>query len=128
MAEWRTVKNRDTGQVVLGRARLCVSFWSHFKGLQLAPSLPDDEGLLFVTKRDNRTETAIHMFFMRFSIGVIWIDSQGRVVDKRLAKPWRPYYAPSQPAQYFIEANPGILDRVSIGDHLVWDDPSATAT
>lgn len=123
MSEWRVVRSADTGAVVLKRARLCISFWSHFKGLQLAPPLPDDEGLLFVTKRDNKTETAIHMFFMRFSIGVVWLNHAGIVVDARLAKPWRPYYAPVQPAQYFIEANPSILERVKVGDRLQWDEP-----
>lgn len=127
MANWRTIRNADTGAVVLAKARLCETFWSHFKGLQLAPPLPDDRGLLFVTKRDNRTETAIHMFFMRFPIGVIWVNSAGEVVDTCLAKPWRPYYAPKHPAQYFIEANTSILERVRVGDHLRWDEQVSPA-
>jgi uncharacterized membrane protein (UPF0127 family) len=62
------------------------------------------------------------MFFMLFSIGVVWLDASGKVVDKMLAKPWRPYYAPCQPAQYFVEANPTILKRVEIGDPLRFDE------
>lgn len=64
------------------------------------------------------------MFFVFFTIGVIWLDSSGRVVDKALAKPWRPYYAPQSPARDFIEALPGILDRVQVGDQLVFEDPA----
>lgn len=118
----RILRNAETGDVILRRARLCINFWEHFRGLQLAPPLPDGEGLLFVTGRENRTQTAIHMFFMRFAIGVVWLDSAGRVVDKTLAKPWRPAYAPRVPAQYFIEAMPAILDRVQVGDVLRFDE------
>lgn len=108
--------------MVLRRARLAVSFWDHFRGLMLAAPLSDDEGMLFVTRRDNRTETTIHMFFMRYDLGVVWVNDAGIVVDKQLAKRWRPYYAPAQPARYFIEANPSILERVTVGDHLVFAD------
>ena len=118
---WRVLENAETGAVVLQRVRLCVSFWCHFRGLQLVPGLPDDEGLLFVTDREGRAHTTIHMFFMLFSIGVIWLDSEGCVVDKRLAKPWRPAYAPAAPARYFLEANTSILDRVQVGDVLRFD-------
>jgi uncharacterized membrane protein (UPF0127 family) len=87
--------------------------------------LPDDEGLLFVTGSENRANTTIHMFFMFFSIGVVWLDASGKVVDKCFAKPWRPAYAPRSPAQYFVEAKPAILDKVQIGDMLRFDEVAA---
>lgn len=65
---------------------------------------------------------------MRFSIAVVWLDSTGKVVDKTLAKPWRPAYAPSVPAQYFIEANPSLLDRVVIGDVLNFEEQADKPT
>jgi hypothetical protein len=39
-------------------------------------------------------------------------------VDKKLARPFRPYYAPQRPAQYYVEGHPNILDKVQIGDRL----------
>jgi uncharacterized membrane protein (UPF0127 family) len=122
MASWRTLRNQETGALVLAKARWCASFWCHFKGLQFRSSLPEDEGLLFVFPKASRSNTTIHMFFVFFPIGVVWLDSAGRVVDKMLAKPWRPMYAPRAPAQFFIEANPSILDRVEIGDTIRFDD------
>lgn len=122
MSQWRVLRKADSDVVVLARVRLCVSFWCHFKGLQLVPRLPDDEGLLFVNRGESRTDTTIHMFFMRFAIGVVWLDSGGKVVDKKLAKPWRPAYAPQAPAQYFLEANPDVLERVEVGDVLKFDE------
>lgn len=122
MSNGRILRNVKTGQVILARVRLCESFWCHFRGLQFAPRLPDDEGLLFITKHEGRTHTAIHMFFMFFNIAVIWLDASGKVVDKKLAKVWRPAYAPAAPAQYFLEANPDVLERVQIGDVLRFDE------
>jgi len=121
-AQWRVLRNADTGAIVLARVRWCASFWCHFRGLQLVSHLPDDEGVLFVTNHEGRTHTAIHMFFMLITIGVVWLDASGLVVDKAIAKPWRPYYAPGAPAQYFIEANPLLLDRVQVGDPLRFDE------
>ncbi|MFQ3568123.1 MAG: DUF192 domain-containing protein [Aggregatilineales bacterium] len=122
MSEWRVIRNAKTDEVVLARAKLCASFWSHFKGLQFSPRLPADEGLLFVTKHEGRSHTAIHMFFVFFPIAVVWLDGQGFVVDQALAKPWHPYYAPARPAQYFIEADPQLLERVAVGDRLHFDE------
>jgi uncharacterized membrane protein (UPF0127 family) len=119
---YRVLRNADTGAVVLARARWCASFLCHLRGLMFVMHLPKDEGLLFVTKSESKTNTAIHMFFMFFSIGVLWLDKTGRVVDKKLAKPWRPMYAPRDPAMYYLEANPDVLERVEIGDRLRFDE------
>lgn len=122
MSEYRRIENVSTGKTVLARAQWCASAWLRFRGLQMKPSLPEDEGLLFVYGSESMATSAIHMFFVFFSIGVIWLDASGKVVDKKLAKPWRPYYAPHVPAQYFIEALPSVLERVNIGDVLKFDE------
>ncbi|MBN1964300.1 MAG: DUF192 domain-containing protein [Anaerolineae bacterium] len=120
-AAWRVLRHQQ-GEVVLARARWCASYWCKFRGLMLRASLPPDEGLLFVYRRESVIDTSIHMFFMRFAIAAIWLDAQGIVVDKKLAKPWRPAYAPQKPAQYIVEANPDVLARVQIGDQLTFDE------
>jgi uncharacterized membrane protein (UPF0127 family) len=125
MTKWRVLKQANNNKVILNRVKLCDNFWTRFKGLQLVTHLPDDEGLLFVTGSESRTNTSIHMFFMFFSIGVVWLDASGKVVDKCFAKPWRPAYAPRSPAQYFVEAHPTILDKVQIGDMLLFDEVAA---
>jgi len=84
-------------------------------------NLPEDEGLLFVFGRENRSDTSIHMFFVFFAIAAVWLDNDGRVVDAKLARPWRPYYVPAKPARYLIEARPVLLERVNVGDQLAFD-------
>lgn len=85
-------------------------------------SIPPDAGLLFVTGSESKVNSTIHMFFMRYPIAVVWMDKHGRVVDKQLAKPWRPAYAPKSPAQYYVEAHPDLLNRVQVGDQLTFDE------
>lgn len=122
MSNRRIIRNATTGVVVLGRAKWCQSLWCHFRGLQLTPRLDEGEGLLFVTGGESVVNTTIHMLFMLMEIAVVWLDSSGKVVDKKLAKPWRPVYAPRQAAQYYIEANPSLLERVQIGDVMKFDE------
>ena len=80
MSNYRVLKNAGTGQVILPRARWCASFWCHLKGLMFRRELPADEGLLFVTGGESVVNTTIHMFFMRFSIGVAGV-SHSRVLS-----------------------------------------------
>jgi uncharacterized membrane protein (UPF0127 family) len=125
MTHYRILRNQTTGDILLRRAKWCVSAWCHFKGLQFVRHLPADEGLIFVRHSESISATAIHMFFMFFDIAVIWADKNGVVVDKKYAKVWRPAYAPRTKAQYYIEANPSLLDKVNIGDQLSFDEASS---
>jgi uncharacterized membrane protein (UPF0127 family) len=122
MSKRRIIRNAKSNQIVLGRAKWCQSFWCHFRGLQFVRHLDDDEGLLFVTGGESVVNTTIHMLFMFMEIAVVWLDSSGKVVDKKLAKPWRLAYPPASAARYYIEARPALLDRVQIGDVLKFDE------
>ncbi len=83
--------------------------------------------LVLVEGAESRAATSIHMFFVPFPISVIWINTAGRVVDKALALPWRPFYAPRAPARYTLEAEPALLERVAIDDELDFADVAAGA-
>lgn len=122
MSAYRQVKNTQTGKIVLARAKWCASAFCRFRGLQLRGTNARDAGLIFVNSSESRSESAIHMFFVFMNIAVVWLDSAGKIVDKTLAKPWRPYYAPQSKARYFIEAHPDILAMVEIGDVLTFED------
>lgn len=112
------IVNARTGGVVLRDARWCRSAWCRFRGLMLRRDLPEEEGLLFDFGRESVGMTSIHMLFCFFDIAAIWLDSEMHVVDAKLAKPWRPYYASQAPARYLIEARPAVLERVQVGDEL----------
>jgi len=85
-------------------------------------ALNEGEALILVEARDSRSTTSIHMFFVPFPIAVVWINDAGQVVDKVLALPWRPFYAPRSPARYVLETQPAFLDHISLGDEIVFED------
>ncbi|MGC9349047.1 MAG: DUF192 domain-containing protein, partial [Anaerolineae bacterium] len=100
------------------RVRRCDTFVCRLRGLTFRRELPEGEGLLFVEPRESRLGTAIHMLFVFFPIGVVWLNAEGIVVDRVVAYPFRPFYAPSAPASYFLEGPPALVDWVSEGEKL----------
>lgn len=116
MGRWVEVRNRTQGRPVL-TARWCSSFICRLCGLMFHRSLPAGKGLLLVEAQSGRAQTAIHMWMVFMPLGVIWLDESFRVVDIRLARPWR-IYLPSAPAKYVLEGDPAVLECVARGDVL----------
>jgi uncharacterized membrane protein (UPF0127 family) len=85
-----TITNQSRADCPQLRVKYCASFWDNFKGLMFTPAIAPDGGVLLVESFDGRSNTAIHMFFMRFDIAAIWINSNLEVVDCKLAKRWAP--------------------------------------
>jgi len=112
--------NLTTGEPIAQHVVRCDTFWKRGRGLMFRRRRTvEDTVYLFVEKRESVAQTTIHMLFVFFPIAVVWLDGERRVVDRVLARPFRPYYAPHRPAQYFVEGHPSLLDRVKIGDQLV---------
>ena len=109
-------KNETQNLVLVPHLRRADSFLSRLRGLMLRRSLGKDEGLLLVGRTESRAEATIHMFFVFFPIGVLWLDRDNRVVDKTVARPFRPAYAPQAPAIGVLECQPEVLDQVEVGD------------
>lgn len=112
------IRNVTSGEVVAREVVRCDTFWKRGRGLMFRRGLAEDVAYLFVEGREGVAQTTIHMFFVFFPIAVLWLDRERRVVDKVLARPFRPYYAPRRPAQYYVEGDPSLLERVSVGDEL----------
>jgi uncharacterized membrane protein (UPF0127 family) len=104
------------------KARYCTSFLCQFRGLMFRRSLEQDEGLLLVQKRENRSESAIHMLFMFVDLAVVWINAKHQVVDVKYAKRWRLMYAPQAPAKYVLELPVERFKEFQIGDQLQFDE------
>ncbi|NIM95925.1 MAG: DUF192 domain-containing protein [Anaerolineales bacterium] len=113
-----SVINRTTGQVLIESARWCKSSLCKLRGLQFRLRLKPGEALILVYAEESVLSSSIHMFFVFFPIAAVWINNDGVVTSAQLAKPWRPYYASSEPARYVLETAPEFLDRISVGDEL----------
>jgi uncharacterized membrane protein (UPF0127 family) len=97
------------------RVGYCDSFACRLRGLMFRSQLPMDEGLLLVIERDSRIDSSIHMLFVSFDLAVFWINSSMEVVDKRIARSWRPAYFPIRAARYVLEIHPAHINDYEIG-------------
>lgn len=107
-------KNRDIAGVL--RIKYCDTFLTQLRGLTFRSQLGRDEGLLLVGRRDSRLDSSIHMLFVPFDLSVIWIRSDMQVVDKVLARSWRPAYFSRHPAKYALEIHPDRWGDFEPGD------------
>ena len=101
------------------RIELANSFFSRFRGLMFRKILEPNTGIILSESTESIINSSIHMFFMRFDIGVLWLDRNYVVVDKCLAKKWRPAYFSRKPAQHVIEIPTSSMDNFLIGDKLL---------
>ncbi|HET9588985.1 MAG TPA: DUF192 domain-containing protein [Anaerolineales bacterium] len=96
--------------------RFCDSFFCQLLGLMFRSRIAREEGLLLVGRRDSRLDSSIHMLFTPFDLTIVWINSKMKVVDKVLARPWRPAYFSKHPARYALEIHPERWGDFEIGD------------
>ncbi|MBN2551043.1 MAG: DUF192 domain-containing protein [Anaerolineales bacterium] len=113
-----TIHNLSRKDFAPFTAGYCSSFLCRLRGLTFQKQLPPNWGLLLVQERENRLDASIHMLFMQLDLGVVWIDSQDRVVDTRLARRWKLSYIPKNPARYVLEISVERLNEFSVGDQL----------
>ncbi|MHB8718701.1 MAG: DUF192 domain-containing protein [Candidatus Dormibacteria bacterium] len=102
------------GRVVASHVSAATGIWSRFCGLMLRPSLPEGQGLVL------RPCTSIHMFFMRFAIDAVFVDSEGVVVGLRPhLRPWIGFAA-CRKAKACIELPAGTLaaSQLRVGERV----------
>jgi len=117
-----TVENKSRKNATLPLIKYCDTFLTQLRGFTFCDRLSLDEGLLLVGTRDSRLDSSIHMLFVSFDLTVIWINANMQVVDKVLAKSWRPAYFSKQPAKYVLEVHPQRWGDYEIGDTVQFKD------
>jgi len=99
--------NERTGSVVAREIELASDSRTRNRGL-LGRSGIADESVMIIAPCN-----AIHTFFMRFTIDVVFVDRQGRVLKLcRFVHPWRVRTAIRAFAA--LELNGGSIDRLEI--------------
>ena len=112
-------ENPEAGMLFAG---YCDSFLCRLRGMTFRREIPHDHGLLLVEGADSRMQTAVHMLFVFFNLGIIWINDAGQVVDTRLAKSWISFIMPTRPARYVLEIHPDRLSEFKIGDRIRFEE------
>lgn len=95
-------------------------------GLAFRPSLPDDEGMIFLFEESGHHKVWTKGF--QFPVDMIWVDESKQIVYmKEFAEPchkdpcsW--HGPPPAKARYIIEANAGFIQRsdAKVGEELVF--------
>lgn len=104
--------DKTTGKVIASRVELADTFWRRFRGLMFRSKLQRGSAMLFSLPRPGRY--SIHMFFVRFPIDLLYLDSRFVVVELRAGlKPWR-VHRPKAIANYLIELPAGTIARSNV--------------
>jgi uncharacterized membrane protein (UPF0127 family) len=93
-------------------------------GLGGRDSLTEGTGMLFPYSKEG--SQCFWMKNMRFSIDIVWLDAQKKVVniERSLSPDTYPHtYCPEKAAQYVVEVNAGVTQRagLKVGDVLQFD-------
>lgn len=101
-------------QIAFDKVIIANTFLTRLKGLLGRSEMPKNTALILTPCRQ------VHTFFMRFSIGVIFLNKQGVVLHKEMLKPWRVSKLVKD-AVMVVEVEHGALERINVGDVLYWD-------
>lgn len=116
--------NKTAKKVICDDALLAETFFSRFLGLMFSS---ERKNILIKFPKEGMNTVAIHMFFMKFPIDVIWINSKNRIVTiTRDITPssifkistWK-IYKPKEKARYVLElGNRKVDDEVKEGNEV----------
>ena len=122
MTKYISIENKN--RLIDGALQIkyCDTFLTQLRGFTFRDRLTRDDGLVLAGTRDSRLDSSIHMFFVSFDLLVIWINANMQVVDKVIAKSWRPAYFSKQPAKYVLEVHPERWEEFQIGDEVQFKD------
>lgn len=82
------------------------------------PSITENEGILLALNKSSRIQASIHMAFINFNLGIIWINDQLNVTQVEFAHRWSSILFPSAPAKYILEIHPAKISTFAIGDRI----------
>ena len=123
-----TLKEQNTPYIKIKDAVLHVELANNpekqIKGLSGRDTLSANSGMLFIFEEEDYH--GIWMPDMKFSIDIIWVDKNFRIVDmKENATPesYPEVFKPENPALYVLEISSGSVKeyRIAIGDYLIFN-------
>ncbi|MCX8147015.1 MAG: DUF192 domain-containing protein [Candidatus Woesearchaeota archaeon] len=105
--------NKTKRRIIVNKHKIVKSIFLKVKGLMFTRKNADF-GLIFEFKSEKTRP--LHMFFVFYTIDVIFLDSKKRVAEiKRNLKPFS-VYTPKNRSKYIIELPKGKAKYCNIGD------------
>ncbi|MAG47371.1 hypothetical protein CL617_02095 [archaeon] len=108
-------------EIIVENVKYCDSLFSRAKGLMFSKELKDTEGLILVSDNESIVKSTIHTFFCFYSMDVLWLNKDLKVVDKKEnLKPFKLSIKPKKPSKYVLELKNGKSKDIKIGDRLTF--------
>lgn len=105
------------GEVILEEMRVARSGLSLAYGLMFASKKKVERGMCLVfPNKDVKYGAAITMWFCFMSYEILCINSNFKVVDKVVLRPFKTTYIPKDKCKYVIESLPGTFESIKEGD------------
>ncbi|MDR1722275.1 MAG: DUF192 domain-containing protein [Methanobrevibacter sp.] len=108
-------KNKTIGKVECGN-----TFYKRLKGLMFKKEI-DMGFILKIPKSKYKFRSSIHMFFMRKSLEILFIDKNNKIYELTRLKPWKTY-TPKKPAKYVVELKTNSIrdNNIEINDEIIF--------
>lgn len=117
-----TIHNRTRPFQSPLQAGFADGFFAKLRGLAFRRQLAAGEGLVLAEPAESRAGASIHMLGMAFDLCVVWLDSDLKVVDLKIARRWRSVLLPRTAARYVIECAPSRYAEFHLGDQIAFED------
>ena len=111
---------KHNGIRIASKVDIAKNFRSKTLGLMFRKNIPEDYALLFMFKEPE--VVGVHMLFMRFSIDVIFLDMDKKIIASAVLSPWIGYKQIKM-VKYFIEMKQNTIKKYGIktGDIISFD-------
>lgn len=105
---------------VLTQMKIARTTFEISKGLMFSSKKKCGMGMCLIMPVDDDVKfgASVTMFFCLHPLEIIFVNSKFEVVDKKTLKTWVPTYVPKKACKYIIEAYPGRLKDIKIGDNV----------
>ncbi len=78
------IKKKESSEGIIQKAKIADNFFSRLFGLMFRKNMAENEALIFYHA------ASIHTFFMRFSIDLVFLDKENKIIKiSKALKPWR---------------------------------------
>ncbi|MEM0230810.1 MAG: DUF192 domain-containing protein [Candidatus Woesearchaeota archaeon] len=114
----KSIKISVKGKKVFINALAYRNMFQQARGLMFSVK----KNILFIFKKERYIQ--LHMWFVFFPIWAFFIDSKGKIVERKFLHPFQIYFARCK-ARYVLEVpNEDLGNKISVGDTLLWKPAS----
>ncbi|MCA9460153.1 MAG: DUF192 domain-containing protein [Nanoarchaeota archaeon] len=108
------------GKIILPHMKYATGTFEISTGLMLASEKKVKKGICLVMPSLGNVKfgSSVTMLFCIHDLEIIFVDTNFKVVDKKILKTWTPSYTPKAAAKYVIEAQVGDLKDIKVGDSI----------